>query len=154
MPRHAVPPNGDLLQPIRRPHSRTPMHARNTARQQNPTHQRLPPRIRPSGSIDEEQEQGDRAGGDGDDARADDVARPVDAGIVGDGGVAEVVHSADGAAGEDAGTDDAGQRVVRVGADGDEGDDEDDDGDEEGDGGYAGCVGDLESFLAVGEDDG
>jgi len=64
------------------------------------------------------------------------------------------VHSADGAAGEDARTDDAGPRVARVGADGDEREDEDDDGDEEGDSGYAGCVGDLEFFLAVGEDDG
>lgn len=64
------------------------------------------------------------------------------------------MHPADGAAGEDPRTDDAGPRVARVGADGDEGDDEDDDGDEEGDGRYAGCVGDLEFFLAVSEDDG
>ena len=64
------------------------------------------------------------------------------------------MHSTDGATGEDPGADDTGPRVTRVGADGDEGDDEDDDGDEEGDGGYTGCVGDLEFFLAVGEDDG
>ena len=78
----------------------------------------------------------------------------IDAGIVCDGGVSEVVHAADGGARENARADDAGPSVAGAGADGDECDDEDDDRDEERRGGDFGGVGDLEFFFAVGEDDG
>lgn len=131
------------------------MHPRHGTRERNPRDKRLPPRVRPRSPKHKKDRERDDARHDGDDARARDVAGEVDAGVVRDGGVPEVVHPADGGAGEGAAAHDAGPGVwsrALAGADEEEGEEEDDYRDEEGEGGEAGGVGYLEGLLAVGYD--
>lgn len=129
------------------------MHTRDATSQKDTAAECLPPRVGPSRSVDEEEEQCNRASRNGNQGSADDVARLVDAGVVGDRGVSEVMHAADGNAGKHARADDANPTRLRAGTNGDKSDDQDDDGNEEGSGGDLGGVHDLEEVFAVGQDD-
>ena len=76
------------------------MHARHGAGQHEGTPDALPPRVRPGTPEDEEEGEGNRAGNGSDDNGAGDKGRDIIAAIVADGGVAQVVHPANGTSGE------------------------------------------------------
>ncbi|GKT57299.1 hypothetical protein ColTof3_04638 [Colletotrichum tofieldiae] len=131
-----------------------PMHAGNGTGQDDGARGALPPRRRPGRPEDEKEGEGDDARGHGDERRADDVDRVVDADVVVDGVVAEIVHTADCGTGQDASDTNSPPRDGVVNADGDEGGEEHGDGDEEGQGGEAARIRDLQHGLAVGQVDG
>jgi hypothetical protein len=134
-------------------HNRTPMHSRDGAGEDNGATKTLPPRICPGASEDEEEGQGDGTRGGGNDDGPNDEGGDVSTLVVADGGVAEVVHAADGASGQDARDADAPPADAGVGGAG-PGDDEEsneqhDDRDEEGSNGDANIVSDLNIGLSI-----
>jgi hypothetical protein len=76
------------------------MHARNGTSQDNSTPGTFPPRVGPRAPENEEERERDGTSNGGDDDRAGNKSSKIIASVVVDGGVAEVMHAADGAPGE------------------------------------------------------
>ena len=134
-------------------HYGTPMHARNGTSQDNSASGTFPPRVGPRTPENEEERERDGTSNGGDDDRAGNERSEVIASVVVDGGVAEVMHAADGAPGEcprggDTPPTDLVTTVARAGDD-EEGHQEHEDRDKEGGDSDPDRVGDLKGGLPV-----
>ncbi len=130
--RHAARLRRQLKQDIVCSDGGTPMHARDGTGQQGGTEHPPPPGVLPGRLEDEEDGEGGGARGHGDEGGADNVGDAVGASVVADGGVSEVVHAADGAAGQRARDCDAPPADAVVVGDEDEGEEEHEDRDKHG----------------------
>ena len=121
----------DIGQAILRADGSTPVHSRHSASKDDGRDGSFPQRRSPGGTKDEEHGESNDASNDGDDCRTDNICEPVDAYIVGDGGIAQVVHTADSSAAEEAADADPPPRHTVIRSDNEEGGEENEDGNEE-----------------------
>jgi hypothetical protein len=129
------------------------MHARNGTSQDNSAPGTFPPRVGPRAPENEKERESDGTSNGGDDDRAGNESSKIIASVVIDGGIAEVMHAADGAPGEcsrsgDTPPTDLVTAVTRAGDD-EEGHQEDEDRDKEGGDGDSDGVGDLKGWFPV-----
>lgn len=103
----------------------TPVHARHSTSQQYSRYDPLPPRAGPSRPKNEEEREGDDTGSHRDQSRSYDVGNIVNTHVVIDGGVAQVMHAANGGTSECAPDGNTPPRDLVVGTDGHEGGDQD-----------------------------
>lgn len=125
VPRKLVVVPGERDQFVRCACRSTPVHARDSTSQQHSRYDSLPPRVGPPSPEDKEERQRDDARGHRNQSRPYDVGDIVNAHVVVDGGIAQVVHAADGSASKRAPDGNTPPRDLVVGPDGHKSSDQD-----------------------------
>lgn len=153
-PRHAFLDGMELEQAVAGADGGTPVHSGDGASKHHGAADSLPPDDLPCRLKDKEEGQGGGAGRHGNEGGANDVADLIRGLVVADGRIGQVVHAADGTAGQQAGEGYSPPADPTVDADGEKGQEKDQDGDEQRQDGHAGRVGDLQVFAPVEDIDG